>query len=154
TRFSRDWSSDVCSYDLFEQTDAYKDEAISLGDVQEKLARLQRHKIKYEALQDQLVQSQEPQVSTTDPDARALLVRGVVVEVGYNVQAAVDQEHKLVVATHTINRNDKNALYAISKEAKDNIEAKQLTVLADKGYHTGKELQACQEAAIDTIVAR
>ena len=43
---------------------------------------------------------------------------------------------------------------AISKEAKDNIEAKQLTVLADKGYHTGKELQACQEAAIDTIVAR
>src|SRR5690606_17542630 len=65
-----------------------------------------------------------------------------------------DQEHKLVVATHTINRNDKNALYAISKEAKDNIEAKELTVLADKGYHTGKELQACQEAAIDTIVAR
>lgn len=122
--------------------------------MQEKLARLQQHKIKYEALQDQLAQSQEPQVSTTDPDARALLVRGVVVEVGYNVQAAVDQEHKLVVATHTINRNDKNALFAISKEAKDNIEAKQLTVLADKGYHTGKELQACQEAAIDTIVAR
>lgn len=138
----------------FEQTDACEDEAISLGDVQEKLARLQQHKIKYEVLQDQLAQSQEPQVSTTDPDARALLVRGVVVEVGYNVQAAVDQEHKLVVATHTINRNDKNALYAISKEAKDNIEAKELTVLADKGYHTGKELQACQEAAIDTIVAR
>ena len=60
-----------------------------------------------------------------------------------NFQAAVDEEHKLVVATHTINRNDKNALYAISKEAKDNIEAKELTVLADKGYHTGKELQAC-----------
>ena len=138
----------------FEQTDACEDEAISLGNVQEKLARLQQHKIKYEVLQDQLAQSQEPQVSTTDPDARALLVRGVVVEVGYNVQAAVDQEHKLVVATHTINRNDKNALYAISKEAKDNIEAKELTVLADKGYHTGKELKACQEAGIDTIVAQ
>src|SRR5690606_37863379 len=68
--------------------------------------------------------------------------------------AAVDPAHKLVVATHTINSNDKNALFAISKEAKDNIEAKQLTVLADKGYHTGQELQACQEAAIDTIVAR
>ena len=138
----------------FERTDAAEDDAISLGDVQEKLARLQQHKIKYEALQEQLNDSQEPQVSTTDPDARALLVRGVVVEVGYNVQTAVDQEHKLVVATHTINRNDKNALYAISKEAKMNIAAENLTVLADKGYHTGKELQACQETAIDTIVAR
>jgi transposase len=138
----------------FEQADASEDEALKLGDIQEKLARLQEHQIKYEALQQQLDNSQEPQVSTTDPDARALLVRGVVVEVGYNVQAAVDQEHKLVVATHTINRNDKNALFAISHEAQVNIESETLTVLADKGYHTGKELQACQEAGIDTIVAR
>lgn len=138
----------------FERTDASEDESIHLGDIQEKLARLQDHQIKYESLQQQLDQSQEPQVSTTDPDARALLVRGVVVEVGYNVQAAVDQEHKLVVATHTINRNDKNALYAISQEAKENIAVEKLTVLADKGYHTGKELQSCQEAGIDTIVAR
>ncbi len=73
----------------FERTDAAEDEAIRLGDVPEKLARLQEHKIKYEALQSRLDQTNEPQVSTTDPDARALLVRGVVVEVGYNVQAAV-----------------------------------------------------------------
>ncbi|MCC7514367.1 MAG: hypothetical protein IT212_06725, partial [Bacteroidia bacterium] len=45
-------------------------------------------------------------------------------------------------ATNTINRNDKNALYDISKEAKENIKAEALTVIADKGYHTGKELQA------------
>ena len=138
----------------FERTDAAEDESLRLGDVQEKLARLQEHKIKYESLQNQLEQTNEPQVSTTDPDARALLVRGVVVEVGYNVQAAVDAEHKLVVATHTINRNDKNALFAICNEAKENMAEESLTVLADKGYHTGKELQACQEAGIDTIVAR
>jgi hypothetical protein len=42
------------------------------------------------------------------------------VEVTYNVQAAVDQKHKLVVATHTINRNDRNALSAIALEAKAN----------------------------------
>lgn len=138
----------------FERIDASEDEVIELGDIEEKLARLQQHQIKYQSLKAQLDNSGEPQVSTTDPDARALLVRGVVVEVGYNVQAAVDQEHKLVVATHTINRNDKNALFAISNEAKENIDAGRLTVLADKGYHTGKELKACQEAGIDTIVAR
>ena len=35
-------------------------------------------KIKYEALQKQLEQSEEPQISTTDPDARSLLVQGQV----------------------------------------------------------------------------
>jgi hypothetical protein len=33
----------------------------------------------------------------------------VVVEISYNIQAAVDNKHNLVVATHTINR-DLNAL--------------------------------------------
>jgi hypothetical protein len=32
----------------------------------------------------------------------------VVVEISYNIQAAVDNKHNLVVATHTI--NDLNAL--------------------------------------------
>ena len=117
-------------------------QSIAITDVEDKLAKLKTHKIKYEQLAKQIEASGEPQVSTTDPDARALLVRGVVVEVGYNVQAAVDAEHSLVVATNTINGNDKNALYDISKEAKENIKAEALTVIADKGYHTGKELQA------------
>lgn len=128
--------------------------SISINEVQAKLDKLKTHKIKYEQLQQQLEQSKEPQVSTTDPDARALLVRGVVVEIGYNVQAAVDGQHSLVIGTHTINRNDKNALYTISQEAKENIQQKGITVLADKGYHTAKELQACHDAGIDTIVAR
>lgn len=45
-----------------------------------------------------------------------------MVEVSYNLQAAVDSKHKLVVATHTINRNDTNALSAIALEAKENLE--------------------------------
>ncbi|WP_233264572.1 MULTISPECIES: hypothetical protein [unclassified Flavobacterium] len=42
------------------------------------------------------------------------MVQGVVVDISYNIQAAVDDKHNLVVATHTINRNDKNALSAIA----------------------------------------
>jgi len=139
-----------------DKTDREEDQAesLTLSDVKDKLEKLKIHKIKYEQLAKQIEDSKEPQVSTTDPDARALLVRGVVVEVGYNVQAAVDDKHSLVVATHTINKNDKNALYDISKEAKENIITEELTVIADKGYHTGKELQACQQAGIDTLVAR
>jgi hypothetical protein len=58
----------------------------------------------------------------------------VVVEISYNIQAAVDNKHNLVVATHTINRNDLNALGAIALEAKENLEVETLTVLVDKGY--------------------
>jgi hypothetical protein len=41
-----------------------------------KIARLQTNKIGYELLQEKLVASGEPQISTTDKDARALLVQG------------------------------------------------------------------------------
>lgn len=93
------------------------------------------------------------QISTTDADARALLVQGQVVEVSYNVQAAVDSKHNLVVATQTINRNDRNAMSGIALEAKTNLASEGFTALLDKGYHNGRELQTCQQAGITTIVA-
>ena len=56
------------------------------------------------------------------------------------MQAAVDSEHKLVVATHTINRNDRNALSDIAHQAKQNLHAETLTAISDKGYHNGRQL--------------
>lgn len=129
------------------------DEEIEFSHIQAKIDRLQKAKINYEALESQLKEGIEPQVSTTDVDARALLVHGQVVEVSYNVQTAVDEQHKLIVATHTINRNDRNALSRIALEAKANIQAERLTVIADKGYHNGREIQTTQSVHIQTIVA-
>ena len=125
----------------------------SLNDVEDKIVRLKHQRLSYELLGKQMEESGEPQVSTTDPDSRALLVHGQVVEVTYNVQAAVDQKHKLVVATHTINRNDRNALSAIALEAKANLSSEKMTLLADKGYHNGREIQICEDNQIETIVA-
>lgn len=130
-----------------------KEDVIKVANIQEKIERLNKNKIKYEALQEQLLNSSEPQVSTTDPDARALLVQGQVVEVCYNIQAAVDDKHKLVVATHTINRNDRNALSDIALEAKENLQAETFTAILDKGYHNGREIQAVTDAGIISIVA-
>ena len=121
--------------------------------IQQKLHYFQTNKINYQLLQDQLTQSGQTQISTTDPDAKALLVQGQVVEVSYNVQAAVDDKHNLVVATHVINRNDRNALYDIALEAKEGLNSEGFTVLADKGYHNGREIQNCQKDQIQTIVA-
>ena len=127
--------------------------SITVTKIQEKIERLKTNKIKYELLETKLKESGEPQISTTDEDSRALLVQGVVVEVSYNIQAAVDDKHNLVVATHTINRNDRNALSAIAIEAKENLEVETFTALVDKGYHNGREITNCKEANITTIVA-
>lgn len=138
---------DLDEYDSKEQPEKVKN-------IKEKLEKLKTQKIKYEALQSQLIESTEPQISTTDPDARALLVHGQVVEISYNTQAAVDSKHKLVVATSTINRNDRNALSAIAKAAQENLKTKALTILADKGYHNARELETCQKEGMTTIVAQ
>ncbi len=127
---------------------------LALGDVQQKLQRLKESKIKYELLQEKLEQSGEPQISTTDEDARALLVQGQVVEVCYNMQTAVDDKHKLIVATHTINRNDRNALADIAVEAKENLQAETITAISDKGYHNARKLQECKDQNITTICAQ
>ncbi|MFN8277251.1 MAG: IS1182 family transposase [Chitinophagales bacterium] len=127
---------------------------VSVNDIHAKLKRLAENKIRYEALAEQLEQSGEPQISTTDADARALLVQGQVVEVCYNMQAAVDEKHKLIVATHTINRNDRNALYDIALEAKINLSEEDLLVTSDKGYHNARQLQQCKDAGITTICAQ
>ena len=126
----------------------------NISGVKEKLARLKESKINYELLQEKLEQSGEPQISTTDEDARALLVQGQVVEVCYNMQTAVDDQHKLIVATHTINRNDRNALAGIAQEAKQNLQAETLTAISDKGYHNARKLQECKDQNISTICAQ
>jgi transposase len=131
-----------------------KEQNDRVKDIESKLEKLKTQKIKYDTLQEQLNQSNEPQVSTTDSDARALLIHGQVVEVSYNTQAAVDDKHKLIVATHTINKNDRNALSNIALEAQENIQTKEITILADKGYNNAKEINACQAQNITTIVAQ
>ena len=138
--------------DQLEQNDI-QENPVAIKNIQDKIDRLKHNKIKYELLEEQLKASGEPQISTTDTDARALLVQGQVVEISYNIQAAVDHKHNLIVATHTINRNDKNALSAIALEAKENLGVETFTVLVDKGYHNGRELETCKNNNITTIVA-
>jgi choline dehydrogenase-like flavoprotein len=137
---------------LLDQCDG-QEEAIKVPNVLEKIEQLKGRKIAYELLEQKLKESGDTQISTTDEDARALLVQGQVVEVSYNIQAAVDSKHNLIVATHTINRNDRNALAAIALEAKENLGLNTFTVLVDKGYHNGNQIQQCTDANITTIVA-
>ncbi|MFZ2897507.1 MAG: IS1182 family transposase [Saprospiraceae bacterium] len=121
--------------------------------VSEKVQTHMDRRDNYERLGTQLKQSGQTQISTTDPDARALPLHRNIVEVGYSVQTAVDDTHKLVVHNEVTNANDINALSHTALEGKKACGADQIDVLGDAGYHTGKEIAACEKEGIVTFVA-
>ncbi len=75
-------------------------------------------KLKYNQLKEQLNQSGEDQISTTDADARSMILHGIVIEVAFNIQAAVDDKHNLIVHYDTTNVNDRKALAPVAIETK------------------------------------
>jgi transposase len=120
------------------------------GDIGAKVATLMAKRLRAQADLDRLEASGETQLSLTDPDARLLAKNGQAL-VGYNVQAVVDDKHKLIVESEVVNdSSDVGQLHAMATAAKDTLEAEALQVLADVGYYSSTELKACED---DGIVA-
>jgi len=120
------------------------------GDVAQKVAALMAKRATMQADLARLEESGQTQLSRTDADARLLSKNGQVVA-GYNVQIAVDDKHKLIVASEVVNDgNDTGQLHKMAKAAKDELGAETLTALADTGYYNGNALKACED---DGIVA-
>src|ERR1700681_1958353 len=120
------------------------------GDIGAKVATLMAKRSRAQADLDRLEASGETQLSLTDPDARLLAKNGQAL-VGYNVQAVVDDKHKLIVESEVVNdSSDVGQLHAMATAAKDTLEAEALQVLADVGYYSSTELKACED---DGIVA-
>lgn len=120
---------------------------------EQKLAHQRRQKRKYNRLRKQLKETGQEQISTTDPDARAIIIHGQVIEVAFNVQTVVDDKHNLVVEYLPTNRNDKKALLPMALRAKKVFGKKSITVLADKGYHNGEQIGGCAREGVITYVA-
>ena len=124
-----------------------------------RLHELSGRRKKYETLQAQLDEASKTgdrQISTVDADARALPLRMNIVEVGYNVQTAVDEKYNLIVEYEATNQRDERALYRMGAAARRAFglpDDEVLNALADKGYHTGEELKLCAEGNIVTYVA-
>jgi transposase len=96
--------------------------------------------------------SGQTQLSRTDPDARLLSKNGQSVA-GYNVQIAVDAQHKLIVACEAVNDgNDTGQLHAMAQAACVAVGADTLQAVADTGYFNGETLKACEDSGIEAFV--
>jgi len=121
--------------------------------INEKIELLKKHQEKYDNLQQELDSTEEVQVSTTDPESRALIINKNIVEVAYNTQSTVDDKHNLIIDYKATNENDTKILFEMANRAKEIVEKETITVLADKGYHNGEQIALCEAENITTIVA-
>ena len=120
------------------------------GDVAQKMKALMAKRAQAQADLKQLEGSGETQLSHTDADARLLTKNGQTLA-GYNVQVAVDDKHKLIIASEVVNDgNDTGQLYRMAAAAKEALGSETLQVVADVGYYNGATLKDCEE---DGIVA-
>jgi transposase len=121
-------------------------------DVAKKLEELKDRKEYYTKLEAAMVESGEKQISMSDPQSRSLPLNDVVTAVCFNIEAVVDSKHSLVLDFDTVNTTDQEQLCPMSIKAMAALDVKEITVLADKGYHSGKDLHDCKEANVTTIV--
>src|SRR5271155_3350875 len=124
--------------------------------LKEKIAKLREEIERLNALNAQMMASEDKQISLTDPDARSMATsgRGSGI-VGYNVQAAVDTTHHLIVAHEVSNiGTDRNQLSNMSEQARTEIGAETLDVVVVGGYYDRKEIRACEEAGITVTLPK
>ena len=122
-------------------------------ELQTKIAEQEARREKYEALSEQVDQSEDGQVSLTDGDARAVIKHRNIVEVGYNIQTVADAKHKLVVDVFAGGVNDLNELGIAGERAQEISGVEKIDLLADAGYHNGTQLAKCERRGVRPFVA-
>jgi uncharacterized small protein (DUF1192 family) len=121
----------------------------------EKIATLRQEIQRLNALNAQMMQTEDKQISLTDADARSMATsgRGSGI-VGYNVQTAVDTKNHLIVCHEVTNvGHDRSQLSHMAEQAKSALDAETLDVVADRGYYSGEEIVACEVTGI-SVCAR
>jgi transposase len=127
---------------------------LDTAQLQARLLTLRERHEHYTQLQQQLAQSQETQISLTDPASRVMRV-GQATEVCYNVQLAVDAKHKLMVAHEVVSDpTDHNQREPRARAAKATLGVEQLEVVADRGDTNAEQFAQCENEHITLYIPK
>jgi len=132
------------------------DPKYTVEQLKEKIEEIEKRKDFYKDLETKIMNSEDNEISTTDPDARMMDNKKNGLEVNYNVQIAVDSENKLILATEVTNKpSDQGHLNDMAQAAKETLgigEKDTLEVTADKGYYQADDLKKCDENGTVTYI--
>src|SRR5499425_2501926 len=121
-----------------------------------KIEKLKEEIVRLNAINAEMMRSDDKQISLTDPDARSMATSGKDTGiVGYNVQTAVDTKNHLIVAHEVTNvGTDRHQLSNMAEQAREEMVVEELDVVADRGYYEGKEIKACEDAGITVTLPK
>ncbi len=92
------------------------------------------------------------QYNFTDPDSQVMKDNGGFSQ-AYNCQAAVDEEHQIIVAAALSNQaNDSRHLPPMLNRVIANCEAAPEVLTADAGYSSEENLRHCDHAGVDAYI--
>jgi hypothetical protein len=124
--------------------------------LKDKIVKLREEIARLDAINAEMTESEDKQISLTDPDARSMATSGKDTGiVGYNVQAAVDTKNHLIVAHEVTNiGTDRHQLSNVAEQARTEMGVGTLDVVADRGYYDGEEIKACEDADITVTLPK
>ena len=136
-----------------EFADTSKKKEKNLKPPKDNLGRLKQRKAKLDKDLALLEAMGVTQYNRTDPDAR-LMIKPSHNLMAYNSQIVVDDTFKFIVSTQVSSDNrDNGKLYDMAVETKKITQNENITIVADTGYYSAKEIDKCQEAGINAVVA-
>ena len=127
---------------------------IARVDVAAAVEALKAQKLRLQRQAEEMAERGLKQLVVTEPEARLMRTpHGFAV--AYNAQAAVEAEHKLIVAFDLTNEgNDYRQLYPMAVQGKAAVDADEVTVVADTGYSNGEHGALCEQEGITAVVPR
>ena len=130
--------------------------AAKVARLKDKIAKLQEETARLNAINLDLQNSVDKQISLTDPDCRSMATSGKDTGiVGYNVQSAVDIKNHLIVAHEVTNiGSDRAQLANMAEQARTELGVENIEVVADRGYYEGEQIKACEDAGITVMLPK
>lgn len=111
--------------------------------LEKRLSELKSRKTTYEGYLQKLSETGETQILTTDPEARVMQSKDGF-HCYYNVQTAVDDGSHLIAAYEVTNCcTDQGLLKQVADQTRQNLSLETITVVADKGYESRPDIEAC-----------
>ncbi|MCF2948511.1 IS1182 family transposase [Paraglaciecola aquimarina] len=119
-----------------------------------KLVWLKERLVELEALQKEVNDHPDKQISQTDPDSRLMQTHHMSRKVCYNVQTAVDTKHHLIVSHEVTNTPDRGQLTSVANQVQEVLKTNKITILADKGYYKSEDIKALQDTGAQALVPK
>ena len=121
--------------------------------IKKEIENQNKRKNNYKQIEKQINDSDENQVSLSDPESRHMITRNNITEVAYNIQTTVDAKNNIPIDYKVTNQNDSKAMGNMLQRAKSILRTNEITALYDKGYHTGTEFKTADDLEIEVMVS-